>query len=288
MLTTGALIYGDAEHFLQHREDDPAALQLGGSDPEALGRCALLVEQAGYQEVNLNVGCPSDRVKQGGIGACLMAEPKLVADCVSAMKASTRIPVTVKTRIGIDDHDSYEFFHNFVSTVHAAGCDVFIIHARKAILEGLSPKENREIPPLMYDRVFQLKQDMPQLTIVINGGLVADDANNMLQQLDGVMYGREAYHNPWSLAQLEHAIFRTPLPLRTEVVDAYVSYMAEEMEKGAQIKHMAKHLLGLFQGLPGARRFRRHLSENLYQTDAGLNLISEAVAFVSLPERDAA
>jgi tRNA-dihydrouridine synthase A len=171
-VTTGALIYGDSDHFLQHAGDEPCALQLGGSDPVALAESAWLGQEAGYQEINLNVGCPSDRVQQGGIGACLMAEPQLVADCVNAMQSKVSIPVTVKTRIGIDDQDDYEFLHGFVSTVKSAGCDVFIIHARKAILEGLSPKQNREIPPLIYDRVFQLKQDFPEISIIINGGLV--------------------------------------------------------------------------------------------------------------------
>ena len=260
------------------------ALQLGGSDPEALAKCAKLAQERGYNEINLNVGCPSDRVQNGRFGACLMAEPTLVADCVSAMKAQVDIPVTLKTRIGIDEQDSYEFLCEFIDTTHKVGCDDYIIHARKAWLKGLSPKENREIPPLDYDRVYQLKKDYPHLDISINGGVkTLAESIAHLDKLDGVMMGREAYANPFILAQVDQLIYgdETVNPItRHQVVRNMYDYIEDEMSKGANFWHVARHMLGMFQGLPGARSYRRHLSENGHGKQADINTMEKALSFV--------
>jgi tRNA-dihydrouridine synthase A len=279
MVTTGALIHGDAERFLRFDvSEHPLALQLGGSEPADLARCARLAESWGYDEINLNVGCPSERVQSGAFGACLMVEPDLVADCLRAMQDAVSIPVTVKHRIGIDKIEDYDFLEDFVGRVHArSGCDVFIVHARNAILKGLSPKENREIPPLKYDYVHRLKTAFPALEIHINGGFANwDDISAQWAHVDGVMVGREAYHNPWLLAQADaRAWGDTGMPpTRRQVAEAMAAYCAREIAQGVPLKTMTRHILGLYQGLPGARQWRRMLSDpaRLRDNDAGLIL----------------
>ena len=281
MIVTGTLVYGDTAYFLKHQQDEPVSFQLGGSDPAELARCAELIEQAGYQEINLNVGCPSDRVQVGGIGACLMPEPGLVATCFTAMQSAVGIPVTIKSRIGVDDQDSYEFFASFVKPIHDAGCRTFIVHARKAMLGRLSPKDNREIPPLKYDYVYNIQKRFPDAVFVLNGGLkTIADVVEQLEKVKGVMLGRAVYGNPWLLAELENKIFDTPLPDRSEVVAQYREYMMEKMAGGTHFKHMAKHLLGLFTGVPGARAYRRHLGEHMFRGDAGIGCLDEAMGMV--------
>ena len=267
MVTTGALIHGDVERHLRfHAEEHPVALQLGGSEPADLAHCASVGEQWGYDEINLNCGCPSERVQRGAFGACLMNEPQLVADCVKAMVDVVQVPVTVKHRIGIDKDESYAFVRDFIGTVADAGCKVFIVHARNAWLKGLSPKENREIPPLRYAVVRQLKQDFPHLTIAINGGFNTDAlVQEELQHLDGVMVGREAYHNPWWLARWDALYFGAPeTTLTREAVEAaMVEYMVREAaEHGTHWYSIARHMLGLRHGLPGARRWRQAWSDH--------------------------
>ena len=291
MVTTGALIHGDRERFLHfNREEHPLALQLGGSDPVELARCARWAEEWGYDEVNLNCGCPSDRVQSGMFGACLMARPRLVADCVSAMRDACTIPVTVKHRIGIDEMESYEEMAAFVETIADAGCDVFIVHARKAWLQGLSPKENREIPPLHYPWVYRLRRDFPALTIVLNGGIQSlAECREHLLQVDGVMIGREAYQNPWMLAEVDQALFGmdNPVQSRDHVVDNLLPYVERQLARGAHLNHVTRHILGLYQGVPGARKFRRHLSENAYRKDAGLEVLTQALSLVRRPSHPA-
>ncbi|MDX1732741.1 MAG: tRNA dihydrouridine(20/20a) synthase DusA [Halioglobus sp.] len=290
MVTTGALIHGDRERFLHfNAAEHPVALQLGGSDPADLARCAGWAEQWGYDEVNLNCGCPSDRVQSGMFGACLMAQPQRVADCVAAMIEACDIPVTVKHRIGIDDMEHYEELGRFVETVAAAGCEVFIVHARKAWLQGLSPKENREIPPLNYPWVHRLKRDFPHLSIVINGGIrTLDDCEEQLHRVDGVMLGREAYQNPWLLAQVDSRLFgaNDPAGSRDEVLAALLPYVAEQMAAGCQLNHITRHVLGLYQGVPGARKFRRHLSEHAFRKGAGLDVLVAAGKYPQAAARD--
>jgi tRNA-dihydrouridine synthase A len=280
MVTTGALIYGDRTRFLAHSEEEhPVALQLGGSEPEDMARCATLGEEAGFDEINMNVGCPSDRVQAGRFGACLMREPSVVARCVEAMSHAVSIPVTVKCRIGVDDDDSFESLCRFVQTIRDAGCQVVIVHARKAWLSGLSPKQNREIPPLHYDRVYALKRSFPQITMVVNGGIRSvAEAHQHLAFVDGVMVGREAYQNPWSLCSVDTELFdQAPRAIaRWEVLDQYKHYMAPRLERGVPLKRMAKHLLGLFQGQPGARLWRRTLSEQAFRFGAGLEAVEAA------------
>lgn len=280
MVTTGALIHGDRERFLRFNpEEHPVALQLGGSEPAALARCADWAAQWGYDEVNLNCGCPSDRVQSGMFGACLMAQPELVADCVRAMRDACELPVTVKHRIGIDHMESYQELVDFVGTVAAGGCEVFIVHARKAWLQGLSPRENREIPPLNYPWVYQLKQDFPNLTIIINGGIQDLAAcREHLQHVDGVMIGREAYQNPWMLADADATLFGTgnPAPDRDAVMAALLPYVELQLAAGVPLNHITRHILGLYQGVPGARKFRRHLSENAFRPGAGLATLVDA------------
>jgi tRNA-dihydrouridine synthase A len=284
MVTTGALIHGDRERFLHFGQSEhPVALQLGGSNPTDLAQCAQWAQQWGYDEVNLNCGCPSDRVQSGMFGACLMAQPQLVAECVSAMRSACDIPVTVKHRIGIDDMEHYDQLAAFVEPVAAAGCEVFIVHARKAWLQGLSPKENREIPPLNYDWVYQLKQDYPELTIVINGGIqTLDECDVHLKQVDGVMIGREAYHNPWMLADVDSRIFgaENPASQRDKIIEALLPYISEQMTGGARLNHITRHILGLYQGVAGARKFRRHISENAYKKEANIEVLNEAYKLV--------
>lgn len=289
MVTTGALEHGERARFLAYSPEElPLALQLGGSEPDALGRCARWAEEAGFSEVNLNCGCPSDRVQKGRFGACLMAEPALVADCVRAMRDQCALPVTVKHRIGIDELDSYQVLCDFVGTVAAAGCDTFIVHARKAWLSGLSPKENREIPPLHYDRVYALKRDFPELTVVLNGGIQSlAEALLQLQQVDGVMLGRAAYQDPWLLQGVDPLLFGEDAPLRAreDVLPAIYDYVDRELSSGTRLAHITRHLLGLYNGQPGARQFRRYLSEHAHRADAGLDVLQAAFA---LPQRRAA
>jgi tRNA-dihydrouridine synthase A len=265
MIATGALLHGDAERHLEFDPSEhPLAAQLGGSEPDELAACARDVERRGYDEVNLNVGCPSERVKHGAFGACLMAEPQLVADCVRAMRSAVSIPATVKHRIGIDRVESYEFVRDFVGTVAAAGCDTFVVHARNAWLKGLSPKENRVIPPLRYEMVHRLKRDFPDLRIVLNGGLAAQgEIAKQLALVDGVMLGRAAYHDPWLLAAVDAQLFpaTSPRRARSEVVRAMIGYATRELGRGAALRHIARHMLGLFHGAPGARLWRRMLSD---------------------------
>ncbi len=282
MVTAAALINGDRQRFLGFDPaEHPLALQLGGSDAEALARCAALAEAAGFDEVNLNVGCPSDRVQSGRFGACLMAEPALVADCVSAMRGHTGLPVTVKCRIGIDHHDDHAFFRAFVDTVAEAGCDTFIVHARKAWLKGLSPKQNREIPPLHYDTVYRLKAERPDLVVVINGGITdLDQAVGHLAHVDGVMLGRAPFQDPAMLFDVDRRLFgaRTEPVTRAEVFDRYLDYAKAALARGVGLRRLAAPLFGLFQGQPGARAFRRHLSENAGRPGAGVAVLREAAA----------
>ena len=267
MVTTGALLHGDVPRHLQFdAAEHPVALQLGGSEPADLARCAALGEQWGYAEINLNCGCPSERVQRGAFGACLMAEPQLVADCVKAMVDQVQLPVTVKHRIGIDKTESYGFVRDFVGAVSQAGCKVFIVHARNAWLKGLSPRQNREVPPLRYEWVAQLKRDFPQLTIAINGGITSDDVvHQQLAVVDGVMVGREAYHNPWWLASWDALFFGgPPVELSREQVEvAMCNYMVREQQThGTAWGHISRHMLGLRNGLPGARRWRQVWSDH--------------------------
>ncbi|MEH6503445.1 MAG: tRNA dihydrouridine(20/20a) synthase DusA [Cycloclasticus sp.] len=279
MVTTGALLYGDKERFLAFDGfEQPLALQLGGSEPLEMAQCAKFAEDAGYQEVNINVGCPSDRVQSGRIGACLMAEASIVAQCVSEMRDQVAIPITVKTRIGIDDFDSPEFLLSFVETVAKAGCDTFIIHARKAILKGLSPKENRTIPPLNYDRAYQVKREFPHLTVVVNGGIkTVSDIQRHWQSVDGVMIGREAYHNPFFLVDVEQQLFQSPLQQRTQVLDKFLPYVEDQLSKGVALQSITRHILGLFAAQPGGKYWRRYLSENARHKKAGIEVLFAAL-----------
>ena len=285
MVTSAALQHGDANYLLKHNhEEHPVALQIGGSSLAELAYGAKLGEKAGFDEINLNVGCPSDRVKAGSFGACLMAKPKLVADCVDAMANAVEVPVTVKCRTGIDDLDSQSRLLEFIATVSSAGCRTFIIHARKAILSGLSPKENREIPPLHYGRVLSVKENFPELEIVINGGITTfSDANCFLRTLDGVMIGREAYQNPFFLAKVDEYFFNSPAirKERAEYLEEYIPYIESELKKGTPLKHMTRHLLGLFKGQKGGKQFRRHLSENAHRENAGIEVIADALKFTA-------
>ena len=281
MITTGAILQGDpVRHLAYNACEHPLALQLGGSDPVALAECASIAEGYGYDEINLNVGCPSDRVQSGRFGACLMAEPSLVADCVRAMCQAVEIPVTVKTRIGIDEMDAYSDLHNFIDTVRQGGCELFIIHARKAHLQGLSPKENRTVPPLKYEFAWRLKQDFPSLEIIINGGIEdLDEIDRHLAQVDGVMLGRAAYHNPWLLADVDRLYFGDshPVPTRSDVIRQMLPYIDGELNRGTTLIHITRHMLGLFQGQPGARRWRRHLSEQAHRPGAGTQVLLDAL-----------
>lgn len=284
MVTTGALIHGDKERFLAHDVSEyPLALQLGGSDPEALAQCAIFGQEAGYSEINLNVGCPSDRVQSGSFGACLMAEPKLVAEGVAAMIEAVDIPVTVKTRLGIDKLDSYQFLTDFIGPVAEAGCDVFILHARKAWLSGLSPKENRDVPPLDYQRVYDIKKDFPSLHIDINGGIYTlEQAHQQLAHVDGVMMGRAIYNDPYILAQADKQLFDDDYDIasRHQIIEQMLPYIEKRMTQGRPLKSITRHLLGMFQGQPGARAWRRHLSENAHINGAGIDVLLAALALV--------
>lgn len=282
MVTTGAIIFGKGDYLAFNKEEHPVALQLGGSDPTDMARCALLAQERGYDEVNINVGCPSDRVQNGRFGACLMAEPETVAECVKAMQAEVDIPVTVKSRIGIDEMDEYEDLTRFIDVVTSAGCDTFIVHARKAWLKGLSPKENRDVPPLIYDRVYHLKEQFPDLEISINGGVkTLDDSDLHLKYIDGVMIGREVYSNPYILADVDKRYYNDnhDIPSRHQIVENMIDYAERQLQnEHTRIWHIARHMLGLFQGQPGARIWRRYLSQNGTQKRAGIELLTDALA----------
>ncbi len=284
MLTSGAVLQEDRDHLLGYDSaEHPVALQLGGSNPTELAEAAVIGAAYGYDEINLNVGCPSDRVQSGRFGAALMAEPELVARCVAAMAARVPVPITVKTRIGVDERDSYEHLRHFVATVADAGCQVFIIHARKAWLKGLSPKENREVPPLRYDMAQRLKDEFPHLVIVLNGGItLLDQARQHLEAFDGVMVGREAYHNPYLLASVDREIYgeATAVPTRHAIVEAFLPYVEQQLIAGVRLSSITRHILGLFQGVSGARAWRRYLSENVHRTGAGPEVIRAAARCV--------
>jgi len=294
MITTGALLFGDRARLLRYDPaEHPVALQLGGSDPAALARCARIVADAGYDEINLNVGCPSDRVQEGRFGACLMAEPELVGDCVAAMKAAVSIPVTVKCRLGIDDQDPETALDVMARIVVSAGVDALIVHARKAWLEGLSPKENREIPPLDYGCVFRLKRAYPRLPVVLNGG-IADLAQgfDFLHVVDGLMLGRAAYREPWRLLNADPILFDTPAPFDSAItaVRALIPYIERELAQGTRLYAIVRHVLGLFHGVPGARAYRRLLATEAVKPTAGTDVFAQALELVheAMPQRVAA
>ena len=282
MVTAEAVLHGDRQRLLSFDSfEHPVALQLGGSDPARLAEASKIAADFGYDEINLNVGCPSDRVQSGRFGACLMREPALVADCVAAMRAAVSIPVTVKCRIGVDDQDPEQSLRSLIDTCAGAGVSVFAVHARKAWLEGLSPKENRDIPPLDYPLVYRVKQERPQLTILVNGGIESlEQAEEHLRHVDGVMLGRAAYHNPALLAQVDARFFgAAPVDLDA-ALEAYVDHVERQLAKGARLHPLIKPMLGLYNGRPGARLFRRHLSENAGRTHAGIAVLREALDFV--------
>ncbi len=285
MVTSAALEHGDANYLLKHvSSEHPVALQLGGSNPDELARAAALGEQAGFDEINLNVGCPSDRVQSGAFGACLMTDPRQVSTCVAFMKKSTRLPVTVKCRIGVDDHDSEANLLDFINIVAQGGCEIFLIHARKAYLKGLSPKENREIPPLNYERVFTVKQHHPYLNIVINGGITSmNTAQQLLKEVDGVMIGREAYQNPYFLHYADNQLFGEVVlrKSRSDYFTQYLPYVESELSKGTPLQHMTRHLLGLFRGQKGGKLYRRHLSEHSHKQGANINVLLDAITYVT-------
>lgn len=284
MVTSGALLYGDRARFLDYDAlEHPVALQLGGADPAALAECAAMAESWGYDEVNLNVGCPSDRVQNNRMGACLMAEPDTVAHAVAAMKNSTCLPVTVKHRIGIDGHDQWEDLVHFVERVAQAGCNTFIVHARIAILQGLSPKENRDVPPLKYDWVHALRQRFPALKIIINGGFWQMDAmREQLHHVDGVMVGRAAYQQPWLLSRVDPEIhgMAPPCTTRTQVIEAFIPYLEQRLSEGVPLQAMTRHIMNLFHGCSGGRQFRRYLSENAHRPGAGTQILRDALSLV--------
>ena len=280
MVTAAAIHHGDADRFLRfNKEENPLALQLGGSEPDWMASATAKAQAYGYDEININVGCPSDKVQSGQFGACLMARPDTVAECYRAMLKASDIPITVKTRIGIDDLDSYAFLKSFIEPLMDVGCRKFIVHARIAILDGLSPKDNRTIPPLNYERVYQLKRDFPELTIVINGGL-ADSVqlNEALLHVDGAMVGRQAYHQPYFLAELEHHLDpQQPLPERHDIVEKMVPYVESVLSGGESLGRVTRHMLGLFAGQPGARAWRRYISENAHRDGAGCEVLINAL-----------
>jgi tRNA-dihydrouridine synthase A len=280
MVTAAAIHHGDYATLLAFDPaEHPVALQVGGSDPGLMAEAAGRGAEFGYDEININVGCPSDRVQSGQFGACLMAHPEVVADCLRAMRLSCDVPVTVKTRIGIDDEDSYEFLRRFVDMQREAGCRKFIVHARVAILEGLSPKENRSVPPLKYERVFQLKRDLPDLEIILNGGITTvEQVDEVLGNVDGVMIGRQAYHDPYFLAELEqHFDPGWSPPDRGDVVMQMIPYIEKELARGERLGRITRHMLGLFTGQPGARTWRRYISENAFKDGAGTEVLIEAL-----------
>ena len=284
MITTGAILNGDQDYLLSYTDQEhPLALQLGGSNVGQLAQCARIGESYGYDEINLNVGCPSDKVQNNMIGACLMGHPKLVTECMQAMIEAVTIPVTIKHRIGIDDIDNYDVLAEFVEQVSSSGCDTFIVHARNAILKGLSPKQNREIPPLQYDKVYRLKADFPDLEIIINGGINnLADCHQHLTQVDGVMLGRAANHNSALLTQVDQQFFgcNLPMPKRHQAALTYFAYMQQQHEKGTSLHHMSGHIMGLFQGIPGARALRRHISDNIHGSNANIQVMYDALTLI--------
>ncbi|WP_443639908.1 tRNA dihydrouridine(20/20a) synthase DusA [Candidatus Njordibacter sp. Uisw_039] len=284
MITTGAILNGDQDYLLSYTDQEhPLALQLGGSNVGQLAQCARIGESYGYDEINLNVGCPSDKVQNNMIGACLMGHPKLVTECMQAMIEAVTIPVTIKHRIGIDDIDNYDVLAEFVEQVSGSGCDTFIVHARNAILKGLSPKQNREIPPLQYDKVYRLKADFPDLEIIINGGINnLADCHQHLTQVDGVMLGRAANHNSALLTQVDQQFFgcNLPMPERHQAALTYFAYMQQQHEKGTSLHHMSGHIMGLFQGIPGARALRRHISDNIHGSNANIQVMYDALTLI--------
>ncbi|NVK18940.1 MAG: tRNA dihydrouridine(20/20a) synthase DusA [Methylocystaceae bacterium] len=286
MVVAPAIIFGKdgPGRFLDYNEiEHPVALQLGGSDPDQLAECCKIAQKWGYDEINLNAGCPSDRVSAGRFGACLMAEPDLVADCIKAMQDACDLPITLKHRIGIDDLDSYELLAKFIDTVAQTGCETFIVHARKAWLKGLSPKQNREIPPLRHDIVHEVKKDFPHLEIILNGGiLTVEEAVNHLDKVDGVMIGRAAYETPYIMANADQVIFGcdTPITDRMAALEQFLPYVEEQVSKDVYLRHMAKHLFGLFQGLRGAKAWRRYISEHMFETNAGPEVLQKAAELI--------
>ncbi len=290
MVTAAAVIHGNREKLLAFDPfEHPLAVQLGGSDPAALAQAARICADFGYDEINLNVGCPSDRVQEGRFGACLMAEPVLVGACVAAMKGAVRMPVTVKCRLGVDEQDPEEALDALTAEVKAAGVDALIVHARKAWLEGLSPKENREVPPLDYGRVFRLKAAHPDLEIVLNGGIESlDRAAGYLDRVDGAMMGRAAYREPWILLDVDPVIFGEPAPFRSAkaALEAFIPYVERELARGVRLSAMTRHVLGLFRAVPGARAFRRHLTVEAVKAGAGANVMREALRFLSEMESE--
>ena len=281
MVTTGALIHGDAHRHLRFNEEEhPVALQLGGSSPRDLAISAKMGAEYGYDEINLNCGCPSDRVQNGAFGACLMHEAELVRDCISAMNDAVDIPVTVKHRLGIDEDNSYDIVRDFVGTVAQGGSAVFIAHARNAWLKGLSPKENREVPPLKYEWVHQLKRDFPHLTIVINGGITSlEECQTHLAHVDGVMLGREPYQNPWLISDVDRVLFdgEGSGHTRLSIAEALIPYLQQVLSEGGKLNHVLRHVLGLYQRQPGGKQFRRILSEGMHSEGAGIELFEQAV-----------
>jgi len=284
MITTGAILNGDQDYLLSYTDQEhPLALQLGGSNVDQLAQCARIGESYGYDEINLNVGCPSNKVQNNMIGACLMGHPKLVTECMQAMIEAVTIPVTIKHRIGIDDIDNYDVLAEFVEQVSGSGCNTFIVHARNAILKGLSPKQNREIPPLQYDKVYRLKADFPDLEIIINGGIDnLADCHQHLTQVDGVMLGRAANHNSALLTQVDQQFFgcNLPMPERHQAALTYFAYMQQQHEKGTSLHHMSGHIMGLFQGIPGARALRRHISDNIHGSNANIQVMYDALTLI--------
>jgi tRNA-dihydrouridine synthase A len=292
MLGTGAVIHGDRARLLAFGPaEHPIAVQLGGSDPRELAQAARICADLGYDEVNLNVGCPSERVQDGRFGACLMAEPALVGDCVAAMKAAVAVPVTVKCRLGVDDQDPEAALDTMADAVAAAGVDALVVHARKAWLAGLSPKENREVPPLDYDRVYRLKAARPRLTVVVNGGIAdLDQAHAHLAHVDGAMLGRAAYREPWRLLAVDPLVFGAPAPAPSAraALEALLPYIERELARGTRLHAITRHVLGLFNGVPGARAFRRHLAINAVKPGAGVDVVAEALAFLPPDATDVA
>ena len=284
MITTGAVLHGDRARLLDFDPfEHPVALQLGGSDPRALAQCARIAEGLGYDEVNLNVGCPSDRVQEGRFGACLMAEPDLVGDCVAAMKAAIALPVTVKCRLGIDEQDPEQALESLTCAVEAARVDALVVHARKAWLKGLSPRQNRDVPPLDYDRVHRLKAAHPDLTLVLNGGLASlPEAAAQLDRVDGVMMGRAAYQEPWRLLDVDPLVFGEPAPFASPraAAEAIIPYIERELGRGTRLSAITRHMLGLFRGVPGARGYRRHLATEAVKPGAGADVLAAALALI--------
>ena len=285
MITTGALIHGDRKRFLDFNEiEHPLAIQLGGNNPNDLALCAQIAEDEGYDEINLNIGCPSHRVQNGQFGACLMSNTELISDCINKIQATVKIPVTIKTRIGIDDQDSYSFLENFITSVSEAGCNTFIIHARKAILSGLSPKKNREVPPLNYERVYKIKRRFPSLNITINGGFIdMAQIKSQLEYVDGVMVGRAAYQNPFMLIKADKALYGddSSSPTREEILSSFKDYAVEQINHGFNIKSLTRHIIGLYQGQHGARDYRRMLSEPISKDINTIEFLDKIIQSVS-------